>query len=68
MGGKKYFFSVGTLTKHKNLKWVIKVAKNNPQYIFLISGFQNSKKIYRELGIESTKNVRYLGYLTDEEM
>ena len=68
VGGKKYFFSVGTLTKHKNLKWVIKVAKNNPQYIFLISGFQNSKKIYRELGIENTKNVRYLGYLTDEEM
>lgn len=66
--GKKYFFSLGTLTKHKNLKWVINAAKNNPQYTFLISGFKNSQKIYKELGIESTENVKYLGYLTDEEM
>lgn len=66
--GKEYFFSIGTLTKHKNLKWVIEVAKKNPEYIFLISGFKNSKKVYKKLGIESTSNVKYIGYLTDEEM
>lgn len=66
--GRKYFFSIGTLTKHKNLKWVIEVAKKNPNCIFLISGFRNSEKVYKKLGIESTENVKYLGYLTDEEM
>ena len=66
--GKKYFFSIGTLTKHKNLKWVIEVARQNPDYMFLISGFKNSEKVYKALGIESTDNVIYMGYLTDEEM
>ncbi len=66
--GRKYFFSIGTLTKHKNLKWVIEVAKKNPNYDFLISGFKNSEKVYKKLGIESTENVKYLGYLTDAEM
>ena len=31
-------------------------------------GFRNSEKVYKKLGIESTENVKYLGYLTDEEM
>jgi glycosyltransferase involved in cell wall biosynthesis len=64
----KYFFSMGTLTKHKNMRWVIETAKNNPNYIFLISGFKNSEKVYKKIGIESTDNVKYLGYLNDEEM
>ena len=66
--GRKYFFSIGTLTKHKNIKWVIEVARKNTDFDFLISGFKNSEKVYKKLGIESTDNVKYLGYLNDEEI
>ena len=65
---KEFFFSLGTLTRHKNLKWVLKVAQNNPQYIFAISGFMNSKKFKKELDLDTPENVIYLGYLKDEEV
>lgn len=65
---KDFFFSLGTLTKHKNLKWVLRVAKENPQYLFAISGFVNIQKFKDELDSESPSNVIYLGYLNDEEV
>ena len=65
---KPFFFSIGTITKHKNLKWVLKVAKNNPQYIFAISGYVNIKKFKEKLDLETPDNVIYLGYLKDEEV
>ncbi len=65
---KEFFFSIGTLTKHKNLKWVLKVAKENPNYIFAISGFVNIKKFKEQLDLETPSNVIYLGYLSDEEV
>lgn len=65
---KPFFFSIGTITKHKNLKWVLKVAKNNPQYTFAISGFVNIKKFKEKLDLETPDNVIYLGYLKDEEV
>ena len=65
---KEYFFSLGTIDKHKNIKWVIEIAKKNPQYNFLISGIKPSKKVFKELDIENISNVIYLGYLTDGEM
>lgn len=65
---KEFFFSLGTLTKHKNLKWVLKVAQKNPKYIFAISGFVNIKKFKEQLDLETPPNVIYLGYLNDEEV
>lgn len=65
---KDFFFSIGTLTKHKNLEWVLKIARKNPQYIFAISGFVNIQKFKDELDLESPKNVIYLGYLSDGEV
>ena len=63
---KPYFFSIGTLAKHKNLKWVIEVAKKNSKYNFLISGLKGSKKIEEQL--ENIPNVEYMGYLSDGQM
>lgn len=65
---KPFFFSIGTITKHKNLKWVLKVAKNNPEYIFAISGFVNIEKFKKSLDLEKPDNVVFLGYLSDEEV
>lgn len=65
---EKFFFSIGTLTKHKNLEWVLKIAKENPKYYFAISGFVNIQKFKNELDLESPPNVIYLGYLSDEQV
>ncbi len=63
-----FYFSIGTLTKHKNLEWVLKIAKKNPNDYFAISGFVNIQKFKSELDLESPPNVIYLGYLSDEEV
>lgn len=65
---KDFFFSLGTLTKHKNLEWVLRVAKRNPQYLFAISGWVNIKKFKKKLDLETPDNVIYLGYLSDGEV
>lgn len=66
---KEYYFMIGNLLPHKNIKWVIEIAKNNPHDIFAVSGRISSNMkdpIVDEL--EKTKNIRKLGYVTDEEM
>lgn len=60
---KEYIYALGSIMPHKNFKWIIEVAKRNPQYQFVIAGNKH------ELGQESfdIDNVLYLGYVTDEE-
>lgn len=60
---KPYFFTLGTLAKHKNMKWVIDAAKKNPNYNFAISGYGKINDKDNQF-----KNIIYLGYLKDEEM
>ena len=59
----KYFFTLGTIQKNKNIEWVLNVAKNNPNEIFVITGYKNQKNIEFEL-----ENVIYTGYLKDEQI
>ena len=58
-----YFFTLGTIQKNKNIEWVLNVAKNNPNEIFVITGYKNQKNINFELN-----NVIYTGYLKDEQI
>lgn len=58
-----YFFTLGTIQKNKNIEWVLNVAKNNPNEIFVITGYKNQKNIEFEL-----ENVIYTGYLKDEQI
>lgn len=57
-----YFFTLGTVQKNKNIEWIIEVAKNNRDKIFVITGYKNQK-----IKFELT-NVIYTGYLRDEEV
>lgn len=59
----EFFFSLATLAKNKNGRWIIETAKKNPQYIFAMAG-----KIYeREYGSDLPQNVILLGFISDED-
>lgn len=55
-----FFFSLATLAKNKNGKWIIEVAKKNPEYMFAMGG-----KIYEEDLKELPQNVKLLGFVSD---
>jgi glycosyltransferase involved in cell wall biosynthesis len=66
---KKYFFSLGSLSKRKNLKWIVEYAAKNPSVIFALSGTSLptvKSNIARET--ESLKNILLLGYLDDSKI
>ena len=60
---KEYFFSLATLSKNKNGKWIIEVAKRNPDSIFAVGG-----KYYETEYSEIPSNVHMLGYISDEDV
>lgn len=59
---KSYFFSLSTIAKNKNIKWIIEVARNTPNSIFAIGG-----KIYGEDLDNLPTNVKLLGFISDED-
>jgi glycosyltransferase involved in cell wall biosynthesis len=62
----EYFFSLGSLSKRKNIKWIIDYAKKNQDAIFAISGTGLSTVKADELNdISALKNLILLGYLDD---
>lgn len=59
----EYFFTLGTVQKNKNLKWILQTAKNHTDKVFVITGYKNQKDIEFDL-----QNIIYTGYLKDEEI
>lgn len=65
----KYFFTLGSLQKRKNLKWIANYAANHPNDFFAISGKQISGMVSDDLEILKTlKNVIFLGYVSDVQV
>ena len=56
-----YFFSLSQLSKNKNGRWIIEVAKRNPEYIFAMGG-----KLYEVENEKLPDNVKLLGFVSDE--
>ena len=61
-----YFFSLGSANPNKNFKSIIKIAKNNPNMNFIVSG--NKSKSFSKEKLEKVSNVIFTGYLSDEEI
>jgi glycosyltransferase involved in cell wall biosynthesis len=61
-----FYFTVGSLSKRKNIIWIYKYAKKHPRDLFLISG----KNLKEKLSLNSNKinNIYLCGYLTDSEV
>lgn len=62
-----YYFSMSSLAMNKNLKWIIEVAKKNPDEIFAVAGMLNQQRLGEEFNVSDIKNICYLGYVSDDE-
>ena len=64
---EKYYFSMCSLEPNKNFKWIAEVAKRNPNLTFAVSGSINKEVFSTGLGFECPTNMKFLGYVSDEE-
>lgn len=65
----KFYFTLGSLQKRKNLGWIARYAKNHPEQIFAISGKVISGYTSDDLSaLNSLSNVKLLGYVTDSQV
>ncbi len=63
-----YYFSLGSRFKHKNIEWVLEAAKQNPNYYFVITGYNNVASYSSDIIKEPPKNVIFTGFLDDSEI
>jgi len=65
---KPFYFSLGSLSKRKNIKWIIEYARKNPDSIFAISGLSLPTMKADELDASTPQNIILLGYLEDSKV
>lgn len=64
-----FYFTLGSLSQRKNLKWIADYAEKNPNELFAISGKAISGLIPQELQkLQTLKNIILLGYVSDEQV
>ena len=66
---QKFYFTLGSLQKRKNLIWLVKYAKNHPEEFFAISGKAINGMVSNEISsLESLSNIVLLDYVSDEQV
>lgn len=66
---KDFYFTLGSLSKRKNLKWISDYASKHQNETFAVSGKAISGLVPPELeALKNIKNVVLLGYVTDGEV
>jgi len=65
---KSFYFLLGSLSKRKNIKWILEYAAKHPESIFAISGTSLSTVKVNELDGGIPKNIILLGYLDDSKV
>jgi glycosyltransferase involved in cell wall biosynthesis len=64
-----YYFILGSLSKRKNIRWVLEYARKNPQTRFAISGTRLPTAEFSDLDdIKRLPNISLLGYVSDRRM
>ena len=63
----EYYFSMSSMAPNKNFKWIASAAKNNPNVTFAVSGAVNSKVFGDIFDFDVPENLKFLGYVSDEE-
>lgn len=59
-----FYFTLGNININKNTKWIVDYAQEHPEEQFVLSG---PKAKVSNIDIE-VDNIKYLGYLSDEEI
>lgn len=62
-----YVLAVSSLNPSKNFKLILETAKILPEINFIIAGGNNST-VFKEQGLKITSNVKFIGYVNDEEL
>lgn len=62
-----YVLAVSSLNPSKIFKLILETAKILPEINFVIAGGTNSN-VFKEQGFEITSNVKFIGYVNDEEL
>ena len=66
---KDFYFTLGSLSRRKNLLWIANYAEQHPQDTFAISGKMLSGLVPPELErLQTLPNIVLLGYVTDGEV
>jgi len=65
---KPFYFLLGSLSRRKNIKWIIEYAKKKPDSIFAISGVSLPTVKADELDNSIPQNIILLGYLDDAKV
>ena len=66
---KEFYFTLGSLSKRKNLKWIADHASKHADETFAVSGKAISGLVPSELeSLKNLENVVLLGYVTDGEV
>lgn len=63
---KNFYFSLGSRVEHKNLKWIVEAALQNPHSTFVVSGENSYNKDFDET--KFPQNVIFTGYISDGEI
>lgn len=67
--GKEFYFTLGSLSTRKNLKWIARHAELFPNEIFVVSGKPIPSVVAPELQkLNSLENVVMAGYLSDAQV
>ena len=62
-----FYFALSSATLNKNFEWIIEVAQRLPLHNFVIAGGGDIEAVLARARVSSLpKNVRHLGYVTDE--
>ena len=64
----EYFFTLGSLARHKNHRFIIKLAQQNPKMKFVIAGGVDPQIFYKDCPTENIDNVVFTGRISDEEI
>ena len=63
----EFYFSLGTRAPHKNVRWIFEYARKYPKQLFVLSG-SSYGRIFGKMDETEPENVKFLGYLSDEEI
>ncbi|MBR6046450.1 MAG: glycosyltransferase family 4 protein [Ruminococcus sp.] len=64
----EYCFSLGSRYYHKNFRWVVEAARQNPQYTFVVTGSDIISTTDSYLNKIKPRNLIFTGYLSDSEI
>ena len=63
---KAYYFTLGSVSKRKNIEWIFKAARKFPEEEFVVAGAAAKNSAASDSAVPS--NVIMPGYITDAEM